>query len=113
MNAAPGYEQLRVPGLAPKRPYRVRNRAQGLRIGQFGALVKHVAPVNLNPNGVLLRTADRLAMLPDGVQELRVSGSALASGIMLQPLFRGTGYDKNQRTQLDFGSNLYVIEAEE
>ena len=113
MDAAPGYEQLRVPGLAQKRPYRVRTRAQSLRIGQFGALVKHVAPVNLNPNGAILRAADRLATLPDGVQEVTVSGAALAAGIMLQPLFRGTGYDQNQRTQLDFGSSLYIIEAED
>lgn len=112
LNAAPGYEQLRVPALA-QRPYRVRSRTQRLRIGQFGALVKHVAPVNLNPNGVILRTVDRIATLPDGVQEVTVSGAALGAGIMLQPLFRGTGYDKNQRTQLDFGSSLYIIEAEE
>ena len=113
MNAAPGYERLRVPGLAPKRPYALITRPQGLRIGQFGALVKHVAPVNLNPNGLILRTADRLVTLPDGQQKVTVSGAALDAGIMLQPLFRGTGYDQNQRTQLDFGSNLYIIKAEE
>ena len=113
MAAAPGYEHLRVPGLSPKRPYRMTTRPQGLRIGQFGALVKHVAPVNLNPHGFLLRTADRLATLPDGEQSVTVSGAALDAGVVLQPLFRGTGYDKNQRTQLDFGSNLYIIEAEE
>lgn len=113
MAAAPGYEHLRVPGLTPKRPYRMTTRPQGLRIGQFGALVKHVAPVNLNPHGLLLRTADRLATLPDGQQSVTVSGAALDAGVVLQPLFRGTGYDKNQRTQLDFGSNLYIIEAEE
>lgn len=111
LDAAPGYEKLRVPGLSPNRPYRLCSRAQGLRIGQFGGLVKHVAPVELNPNGFILRTADRLATLPDGVQEVTVSGAALSAGIMLQPLFRGTGYDQNQRTQLDFGSNLYIIEA--
>jgi hypothetical protein len=44
---------------------------------------------------------------------MTVTGAALEAGVMLQPLFRGTGYDKNQRTQLDFGSNLYIIEAEE
>jgi len=39
-----------------------------------------------------------------------VSGAALRSGIMLKPLFRGTGYDENQRTQGDFGSDIYIIE---
>jgi alpha-galactosidase len=99
--------------LVKNRPYRLQARQQQLRIGQFGALIKHVALVNLDPNGMLLRTADRLATLPDGAQQMTVSGGALAAGVMLQPLFRGTGYDKDQRTQLDYGSNLYVIEAEE
>ena len=113
MDAAPGYEQLRVPGLTAQRPYRVRSLEQTLRVGQFGALVKHVAPVNLDPNGVVLRTVDHHYTMPDGVQTCIASGAALESGIMLLPLFRGTGYDKNQRTQLDFGSNLYLIEADE
>ena len=37
-------------------------------------------------------------------------GAALMSGILLKPLFRGTGYDQNQRTQGDFGSDVYIIE---
>lgn len=32
------------------------------------------------------------------------------SGILLNPMFRGTGYDKTQHTYGDFGSNVYVIE---
>jgi hypothetical protein len=32
------------------------------------------------------------------------------AGVPLAPRFMGTGYDKNARTQGDFGSNLYVIE---
>ena len=50
--------------------YRFCNRGQELRIGQFGSLVKHVVPVNLNPNGAILRTADRHMTMHDGVQEL-------------------------------------------
>ncbi len=110
--AAPGYETLRLKGLQPARKYRFTTRAQKLRIGQFGSLVKHVAPVNLNPNGFILRTADRLVTLPDGAQELTASGAALMAGVRLLPLFRGTGYDTNQRTLTDFGSELYIIEEE-
>jgi alpha-galactosidase len=112
LDAAPGYELLRVFDLTQGRTYRLQARAQKLRIGQFGALVKHVAPVNLNPNGVVLRTVDRHYLMDDGVQEMTVSAAALESGIVLLPLFRGTGYDQNQRTQLDYGSSLYIIEAE-
>ena len=39
-----------------------------------------------------------------------VSGGALMSGVMLKPMFRGTGYDENQRTYGDFGSEVYIIE---
>jgi alpha-galactosidase len=110
--AAPGYDQLCLRGLDHAKRYRYRTRPQTLRIGQFGDLVKHVAPVNLNPNGLVLRTADRLMTMPDGIHEGTASGSALVSGIPMPPVFRGTGYDTNQRTQLDFGSTLYIIEEE-
>ena len=110
VSAAPGYEQLRVKDLDKKKQYQFANREQKLRVGQFGALIKHVVPVNLNPNGAILRTADRKITMDDGKLELTASGAALMSGIPLLPIFQGTGYDKNQRTQTDFGSEVYVVE---
>ena len=110
VDAAPGYEQLRLKGLDAGKTYHLRTRAQKIRIGQFAHLLKHVAPVDLNPEGTVIRTADKLYALDDGVEGYRVSGSALMSGILLQPLFRGTGYDTRQRTQGDYGSNVYIIE---
>lgn len=112
VSAAPGYETLRLKDLDKHKTYRFRNRPQKLRIGQFGSLVKHVAPVDLDPNGLVLRAADRLITLPDGNQESRASGAALMAGIRLLPNFRGTGYDQNQRTLTDFGSELYIIEED-
>ena len=109
---APGYEQLRLKGLDKAKSYRLRTRAQKLRVGQFSHLIKHVSPVNVDPNGVVLRTADKVYGLDDGAEGYYVSGAALSSGIRLMPLFRGTGYDTNQRTQGDFGSNLYLIEED-
>ena len=113
VHAAPGYEQLKVPGLKKDAVYTVTSLAQAIRVGQFGSLLKHVAPVNIDPNGQLLRIADRHFTLQNGVDNLTVSGAALGSGILLKPLFRGTGYDQNQRTQGDFGSDVYVIEEAE
>ena len=110
MIAAPGYEQLRLKGLDADKTYHLRTRTQKIRIGQFAHLLKHVAPVNLNPDGTVLRTADKLYGLDDGVEGYRLSGSALLSGILLQPCFRGTGYDTRQRTQGDYGSSVYIIE---
>lgn len=112
VDAAPGYEQLRLTGLDAGKTYHLRTRAQKIRVGQFAHLLKHVAPVNLNPDGAILRTADKHYALEDGVEGYHVSGAALLSGIALQPLFRGTGYDARQRTQGDFGSNLYIVEEE-
>ncbi len=108
--AAPGYDRLILKGLHPRKRYHFRSRPQNLRIGQFGDLVKHVLPVNLNPNGIVLRTADKLMTLPDGIHEGTASGAALMSGIPMLPAFRGTGYTEHQRNQLDYGSNLYIIE---
>ena len=110
VSAAPGYEQLRLKELSPEKRYRYRSNPQKLRVGQFGSLVKHVAPVDLNPNGLILRAADRHITLPDGTLEGTASGAALMAGLRLLPNFRGTGYDTNQRTLTDFGSELYIIE---
>lgn len=110
--AAPGWEYLRVKGLDRDRRYHFRTHPQQLRIGQFGELVKHVMPVHLNPNGLVLRTADKFMTMPDGIHSGCVSGAALQAGIPMLPAFRGTGCDTNQRTQLDFGSSLYIIEEE-
>ena len=113
VHAAPGYERLRVTGLDPKKTYRLHSLEQKLRVGQFGSLLKHVVPVNVNPNGLLLSTVDAHYSMPDGGEDRIASGAALASGILLKPMFRGTGYTTDQRNQGDFGSNVYVIEPME
>ena len=101
------------PGLDPRKRYRVVRLSQRLRVGQFGSLLGHVAPVKVNPNGTLLRIADAHYTLEIPAEECVLSGGALAEGMVLRPLFRGTGYEEHQRTQADFGSDLYILtEAE-
>jgi len=112
-SAAPAYEKLRIVGLDAQKRYHVISRTQKLRIGVFGNLVKHIAPMDVDPNGVLLRTMDHHIMLDDGTEELTASGAALQSGVMLHNRFAGTGYVKEQRTQGDFGSNVYVVTPDE
>lgn len=109
VQAAPGYEWLRVRNLEKGAQYRITPLPRKIRIGQFGSLLKHVAPVSINPNGQLLRLADRHITLPEEEKALTASGAALEWGIPLAPLFRGTGYDRGQRNQGDFGSSLYII----
>jgi len=108
--AAPGYEQLRMKGLKREGVYHLYSRKQSLRVGPFGGLLKHVVPVSINPNGAILHMADSRLTMPDGAEELTVSGAALMSGVLRKPMFRGTGYDQNQHTQGDFGSDIYVAE---
>ena len=112
-SAAPGYDRLRVFGLENDKVYTVQSQAQAIRVGQFGNLLKHVAPVSIDPNGAILRTLDRHYTLPDGEELYTVSSAALQSGITLMPRFRGTGYDKRQHTHADFGSDVYVIREAE
>ncbi len=111
--AAPGYEWLRLRGLHPRRQYRLQAASQQLRLAAFGSLLKHVAPMDIDPNGILLRTADRHVGLPDSEFSCAASGAALMAGIPLPPRFRGTGYNKVQRTQADFGSDLYILTKQE
>ena len=58
----------------------------------------------------VLRTVDKVKSMPDGVHQGQASGMALMNGVPMLGAFRGTGYDTNQRSQLDFGSSLYIIE---
>lgn len=109
LHAAPGYQQLRIKGIDKDCFYQISSRKQTLRVGEFGGLVKHVAPINLNPNGLVLRTADHHYSLADGSLELTASGAALSSGIMLSGRFCGTGYSPNMRQQGDFSSNVFLI----
>ena len=110
VHAAPGYEQLKLTGLEGDKVYRLRSLEQSIRVGQFGNLLKHVVPVEVNPNGALLRLADSHYTLKNAQEDLTLSGAALMSGVMLKPLFRGTGYSEHQRTQGDFGSDVYIVE---
>ncbi len=112
VQAAPGYEYLQLRGLRDDKRYHMTTRQTRLRIGQFGSLVQHALPLKVDPNGLLLRAADRHITLPGSAQEVTATGAAFASGIPLLPLFRGTGYHQNQRTLNDFGSELYIIEEE-
>ena len=108
--ASSGHERLRMRLLEPGKRYSLQSREQLLRVGQFGGLVKHIVPVELDPNGIVLRTADRHYPMADGQEKMEASGAALMSGVMLSPKFQGTGYNKDGRNQGDYCSNVYVAE---
>lgn len=107
--AAESSDKLRVLGLK-KGVYTVKTRNQRLYLKRFGGLLKHILPIELNPEGAILRMANRHYSLRDSVERYTCSAEALESGIPLREQFIGTGYDKNIRILGDFGSNLYITE---
>ena len=90
--------------------YRIRSVWQHLRIGRFGGLIKHVAPVKLKADGFVLRLADRHFAMTDGQEDYTCSGEALRAGIPLAMQYSGTGYSPDLRILGDWGSSLYVVE---
>ena len=112
VHAAPPYERLHAANLDGKTRYRVTSRPQLLRVGAFGSLLRHVAPVKLKPDGLLLSAVDKRYRMYDGALETSASGAALHAGIALPQRFAGTGYDPALRMQGDFGSNVFLIEEE-
>jgi alpha-galactosidase len=107
-----GYDALRAAGLEPGRRYTVSTRPQYLYLGRFGGLVKHILPVDLNPGGIILRTAGKVYKLTDCVESYAATGALLAAGIMLNNQFAGSTYNEHTRLLGDFGSTLYVIKAD-
>lgn len=107
--AAEGVNILPLTGFDPQRRYTVKTRPQSLFLRQFGALVKHILPVPLNPDGVVLRTLGRFYRLTDCVESYECCGDMLAEGLRLNNQFVGSYYNAHTRLLGDFGSNLYVI----
>lgn len=109
-HAAPPLDELQALGLDPKARYMVKARHQNLRVGDFGELVRYVAPVRLNPRGLIMNTIDSRYTMGDCKEVLEASGEALAAGIRLNNRYAGTGYNENIRMQTDFGSAIYRAE---
>lgn len=108
--ASEGFSELPVTGLEPNARYRLSCKKQSIFIKRLGGLVKHVMPIELDPNGFILRTANKLYAMPDGAEEYEADGAALMEGVMLNDQFMGTGYNDKLHMLGDFGSAVYVIE---
>ena len=109
-HAIPPRDTLRLLDAKSGKRYRVTSLEQKQRIGRFGGLIKHVLPVKLRPDGLVLRTVDRHFAMTDGKEAYECSGEALQSGIQLAMQYSGTGYHKDLRLTTDWGSTLYIAE---
>lgn len=110
--ASEGYDMLSVHGLEPSAKYHLVCKRQSLFVKRLGGLVKHVMPLELDPNGFVLRTANKFFTMPDGAEDFVASGAALMSGVGLNNQFLGTGYNERLHMLGDFGSALYTIKKE-
>lgn len=110
--ASEGYDMLSVHGLEPSAKYHLVCKRQSLFVKRLGGLVKHVMPLELDPDGFVLRTANKFFTMPDGAEDFVASGAALMYGVGLNNQFLGTGYNERLHMLGDFGSALYTIKKE-
>ncbi len=59
VEAAEGNDVLPLAGLDSERVYELNTHAQRVFVRRFGALLSHIMPFSVNPNGPLLRWIDR------------------------------------------------------
>lgn len=104
------HDILKVVGLDVNKVYRVTTKKQRLYIKRFGGLVKHILPIELNPNGFILRVANKYYSLADAIECYEGYGDMFESGVLLNNQFMGSYYNNKTRLLGDFGSNLYVIQ---
>ncbi len=106
--ASEGYDLLKIKGLSSTGTYQVTTKPQSIYVERFGELVKHILPVALHPDGLILRTANKFYCLNDCVESYEAKGDLLESGILLNNQYMGTGHNDQIRLLGDYGSNLYV-----
>ena len=106
-----GFDRLRFVGLKSSKRYSVKTKIQRVFIERFGGLVKHLLPVELNPDGLIMRTANKHYSMNDCVESYNGYGKSLMSGVLLNNQYQGMGYNESTRILCDYGSNLYVVEA--
>ena len=109
-SASEGFDILPLAGLDPATQYSVRTKPQRLLIRRFGALINHILPFHLNPEGFLVRLVNKYYSLPDCVENYQARGDALQAGLKLNTQFAGSNYNAQTRLLGDSGSNLYLIQ---
>ncbi len=110
--ASESFDYLRVLGLKKDKAYVITTKEQRLFVKRFGGLIKHVMPIELNPNGFILRTINKYYSLRDCVERYEGYGDVFETGVFLNNQFMGSYYNAQTRLLGDYGSNIYVIEED-
>ncbi len=107
--ASEGLDELPIKALDKSARYKLKCKPQRIFIKRLGGLVKHVMPIELDPDGFILRTANKLYAMPDGCEEYEADGASLMAGVKLNNQFMGTGYNEKLHMLGDFGSALFTV----
>ena len=73
--------------------------------------MNHISPVPIRDGGTLQRLVDRHYRMPANAETYSGTGATL-SRLQLAPQFDGSGIDDRTRLLGEYGSTLYVVEAE-
>ena len=109
VHAAPIYDKLYALGLNDEEMYEIVSRPYLHNIRQFGNLINFILPVKIDANGHLMNEIGKRRGMDAAGQNYRASGAALRSGIYLNNLFLGSGFNDSLRIPLDYGSDMYEI----
>lgn len=103
---------LRLRGLRQDMLYDMQVRRQKMNIETFGGIVNYVLPVHLNPDGLILKAANKVYRLPTEDEHYTAYGSLLCgAGVQFLQDFTGSGYSEDMRLMADFGSRVHYLRA--
>ncbi len=107
-----GYDILRTFGLEDNIEYSITGRTQYINIKAFGNLINSQLPVEIKADGVVHTIISSKYMLKMSDESYVAGGDLLnAYGIRLIQQYSGTGYNDKIRLLSDYGSRIYIIEA--
>ncbi len=109
VHAVPIYDKLYVKDMNDSEDYVVSTRPFIHPLKKFGNLINFITPVKVNSESKLIELIGKYKGLNANVHKYEASGTALKDGILLDPVFLGTGYNENVRIPPDYGSDMYLI----
>ena len=105
---------LNTYGLIDDQQYHVSVVPVEHNIHDFGGLINMITPFHVNPNGWFVNMLSKRITMPGEEEEYTVYGNALNNkGIILNPEWTASGMNDGVRILKDFGSRMYIINANE
>lgn len=101
-------------GLIPEQKYRFYNIPERVNVKQFGSLINTVAPIHVKQDSLVHNVIAKAVKMNGETDDYTATGEILMkTGVSLNPMFSGTGFNDSVRVFPDFSSRMYFIEATE